>query len=101
MFSKESNNSDLHRGVAGAIKAFERRRLPIAERFGVTVQMAAEFSGISRSRIYELLQSGELEGRIIHGRRIVVVQSLLGMCRGAPRARRAKETARSEQSTSP
>src|SRR6516162_5307952 len=98
--SSEESNSDLHRGVAGAIKAFERRRLPIAERFGVTVQMAAEFSGISRSRVYELLQSGELEGRIIHGRRIVVVQSLLGMCRGAPRARRAKETARSEQSAS-
>ena len=99
--SSDKSDSALHRGVAGAIKAFERRRLPIAERFGVTVQMAAEFSGISRSRVYELLQSGELEGRIIHGRRIVVVQSLLGMCRGAPRARRAKETARSEQSASP
>ena len=86
--SSEESNSALHRGVAGAIKAFERRRLPIAERFGVTVQMAAEFSGISRSRIYELLQSGELEGRVIHGRRVVIVESLLRMCNRAPSTRR-------------
>ena len=85
---KKESNSDLHRGVAGAIKAFERRRLPIAGRFGVTVQMAAEFSGISRSRIYELLADGTLEGKTIHGRRIVVVQSLLRMCSAAPSAKR-------------
>jgi hypothetical protein len=64
------------------------RRLPITDRYGVTVQIAAEFSGISRSRIYELLAAGELEGKIIHGRRIVVVQSLLGMCGAAPSAKR-------------
>jgi hypothetical protein len=62
--------------------------LPIAERYGVTVQIAAQFSGISRSRIYELLAAGELEGKIIHGRRIVVVQSLLRMCGAAPSAKR-------------
>ena len=79
--------SELHRGIEGAIKAFERR-LPIIERYGVTVQLAAEFSGISRSRIYELLAAGELEGKIIHGRRIVVVQSLLRMGGAAPSAKR-------------
>ena len=86
MSSKESN-SDLHRGCAGAVKAFERQ-LPIAERYGVTVQVAAQFSGISKSRIYELLQSGELAGRIIHGRRVVIVESLLRMCNRAPSTRR-------------
>ena len=49
--------------------------------------MAAEFSGISRSRIYELLADGTLEGKTIHGRRIVVVQSLLRMCGAAPSAK--------------
>jgi hypothetical protein len=82
------SSSELHRGVEGAVKGFERR-LPITERYGVTVQMAAEFSGISRSRIYELLVAGELEGKIIHGRRIVVVQSLMRMCGQAPSARRS------------
>jgi hypothetical protein len=92
---KKESNSDLHRGVEGAVKGFERR-LPIAERYGVTVQIAAQFSGISASRIYELLAAGELEGKIIHGRRVVVVRSLLRMCGGAPSTKR--EMARSEES---
>jgi hypothetical protein len=62
--------------------------LPIQERYGVTVGVAAEFVGISRSRIYELLAAGELDGKIIHGRRIVVVKSLLRMLGQAPSARR-------------
>ena len=78
-----------------------KKILPLEERFGVTVAVAAAYVGIGKSRIYELLQSGELEGKIIHGRRIVVVQSLLRMCGGAPSAKREKETARSEESASP
>jgi predicted DNA-binding transcriptional regulator AlpA len=81
------SSSELHQSVEGSVKTLERR-LPITERYGVTVQMAAEYSGISRSRIYELLAAGELEGKIIHGRRIVVVQSLLRMCGAAPSAKR-------------
>ena len=65
-----------------------KKILPLEERFGVTVAIAAEYVGISKSRIYELLQSGDLAGRIIRGRRIVEVQSLLRMCASAPSARR-------------
>ena len=76
-----------------------KKILPLEERFGVTVSVAAEYVGISKSRIYELLQNGELEGKIIRGRRIVVVQGLLRLCHKAPSA---KKTARPEQSaTSP
>jgi excisionase family DNA binding protein len=64
------------------------RALPIPERFGVTVATAAAFVGISRSRIYELLAAGELDGRIIGGRRIVVVDSLMRMIGEAPPAKR-------------
>ena len=64
------------------------KKIPLEERFGVTVNVAAEYVGISKSRIYELLQSGELEGKIIRGRRIVVVQSLLRMCGAAPSAKK-------------
>ena len=77
-----------------------RKILPLEERFGVTVAIAAEYVGISKSRIYELLQSGELEGKVIHGRRIVVVKSLLRMCGGAPSAKRGSITAKSEESAS-
>ena len=93
--SKKERNSDLHRGVEAAVKGFERR-LPLEARFGVTVAIAAEYVGISKSRIYEFLQSGLLEGKIIGGRRIVLVPSLLRMCGEARSAKR--ETARSEAS---
>ena len=78
-----------------------KKILSLKERFGVTVAIAAEYVGISKSRIYELLQSGELDGKVIHGRRIVVVKSLLRMLGQAPSAKREKEMARSEESASP
>jgi hypothetical protein len=81
-----------------------KKILSLKERFGVTVAIMAEFSGISKSSIYELLASGDLAGRIIAGRTIVEVQGprgLLRLCGAAPRAQRAKKTARSEESASP
>ena len=98
--SKKESNSPLRRGDAGAVKAFEGR-LPIARRFGVVVSVAAEYVGISKSSIYELLASGDLAGRIIAGRMIVEVQGpqgLLHLCGQAPSAKREKATARSEES---
>lgn len=58
--------------------------LPIEQRYGVTVQIAADYSGISRSRIYELLADGTIEGKNIRGRRIVLVASLLRFVGQAP-----------------
>jgi excisionase family DNA binding protein len=78
-----------------------KKILPFAERFGVTVATAAEYVGISKSRIYELLQNGELEGKIIRGRRIVVVQSLLRLCGEAPSAKREKKTAQTGEPAEP
>ena len=75
--------------------------IPLDQRFGVTVQFAAQYAGISRSSVYELLAVGDLDGRVIAGRHIVEVQSLLRLCGGAPRAKREKKTARSEESASP
>jgi excisionase family DNA binding protein len=65
-----------------------KKILPLEERFGVTVNVAAEWVGISKSTVYELLQNGELEGKIIGGRRIVLVPSLLRLCGQARSAKR-------------
>ena len=81
-----------------------KKILPLEERFGVTVAIAAEYVGISKSRIYELLADGSLAGRNIRGRRIVEIQGergLLRMCGEAPTAKREKKTARLEESASP
>ena len=53
--------------------------LPIPQRHSVTVPVAAQFIGISRSRIYELLKDGTLQGKKVAGRRVVLVPSLLRM----------------------
>jgi hypothetical protein len=81
-----------------------KKILSLKERFGVTVAIAAEFSGISKSSVYALVASGDLAARIIAGRTIVEVQGprgLLHLCGQAPSAKREKETARSEESASP
>jgi hypothetical protein len=88
----------MHPGITG------KKSLSLKERFGVTVAIAAEFSGISKSSIYELLASGDLAGRIIAGRMIVEVQGprgLLHLCGQAPSAKREKKMAGSEESASP
>jgi excisionase family DNA binding protein len=64
------------------------RSLPIRDRYGVTAATAAAYIGISRSRIYELLRDGTLEGKIVSGRRIVLVESLMKMLGAAPSAKR-------------
>lgn len=65
-----------------------RGDLPISERYAVTAPIAAQFIGISRTRVYELLQDGTLEGRVIRGRRVVLVESLMQMVNGAPSTKR-------------
>lgn len=51
--------------------------LPLRDRVSVTVQQAAGYTGISRSRLYELIADGSLEGVSVRGRRLVKVRSLL------------------------
>jgi hypothetical protein len=58
------------------------RSLPIRERAAISVQLAAEFSGISRTRIYELLNDKTIEGRTVRGRRLVLVRSLVKFVEG-------------------
>ena len=78
--------------------------VPLEQRFGVTVQFAAQYAGISKSSIYELLASGDLAGRIIAGRHIVEVQGprgLLRLCGRAPSTKRKKETAQTGRPAAP
>jgi hypothetical protein len=81
--------SELERGVAGAAKAFEAG-LPIRERVAVTANVAAQFTGISRTRIYELLADGVIEGRIVRGRRLALVESLLRLIGDSPSTTRSR-----------
>ena len=78
--------------------------VPLEQRFGVTVQFAAQYAGISRSSIYEMLADGDLAGRVIAGRHIVEVQGprgLLHLCGQAPSAKREKDTAQTGEPAAP
>lgn len=59
-------------------------RVPIRDRYCVTVPVAMEFVGLSRSTLWELIKAGELESKLLHGRRVILVASLIRMVDGAP-----------------
>ena len=61
-----------------------QKYLPIAQRYAVTAQVAADFSGLSRTRVYEFLADGLLEGKVVKGRRLVIVSSLLKLLGQSP-----------------
>jgi hypothetical protein len=63
--------------------------LPISQRYCVTVPVAQEFVGLSRSKLWELIKAGELESRLLHGRRVIMVASLMKLVGDAPAKRAA------------
>lgn len=54
-----------------------QRFLPVAQRATVSVRTACDYSGLSRSTIYELIASKELDSTLVQGRRLIRVPSLL------------------------
>ena len=62
---------------------------PRLEPIFVTVKEAAEALGMPTYRIYELLNSGEIEGRYDKSKRLVVVRSLREFAEGLPTERAA------------
>jgi hypothetical protein len=54
-----------------------KNTIPVRDRHSVTIAIASEFTGVSKTRIYEFIRDGHIESRKIHGRRLVIVQSLI------------------------
>jgi hypothetical protein len=63
--------------------------LPIRDRYCVTVPVAQQFVGLSRSKLWELIKAGEIESKLLHGRRVILVQGLVRMVDAAPEQRAA------------
>lgn len=62
--------------------------IPIKERISCTVRDATQLCGVSRSRLYELLRDGKLQGKVVAGRRVILVDSLLKFIGDSPSAKR-------------
>jgi hypothetical protein len=65
------------------------RTLPISERYCVTVPTAVQYVGLSRSKLWELIKAGEVESKLLHGRRVILVSSLMKLVGEAPQDARA------------
>ena len=52
------------------------KRLPVEDRLAVSVKEAAQIIGIGRTRLYELLNSGELPSIRIGFRRLIKIEAL-------------------------
>jgi predicted transcriptional regulator of viral defense system len=63
-------------GVAEERRGLRRAQSRRHEPLTVTIHDAADMSGLSQSAIKNLIRRGDLESRLLHGRRLIVVASL-------------------------
>jgi len=55
----------------------KRDRIPFRERITCSINEACYASSFGRTKLYELIGEGQLETRLVAGRRLVLVNSLL------------------------
>jgi excisionase family DNA binding protein len=67
-------------------------REPYMEKFGYTVEEAVEATTIGRSKLYELIASGEIESITIGRRRVIPADALRRFMDGLIEAARAAKT---------
>jgi len=72
----EDNGRERSPGVQSTAEGGEQKRLPFAERISCTIDEACEATGLGRTKLYELIGSGQLITTTIGRRRLVVVRSL-------------------------
>ncbi|WP_410052956.1 excisionase family DNA-binding protein [Bradyrhizobium sp. SZCCHNR1021] len=74
--------NDGPRGLECALSAANGRdakAVPFAERLSCTVDEACEATGLGRTKLYELIGSGQLIATRVGRRRLVMVQSILAL----------------------
>jgi hypothetical protein len=68
-------SADIHLATTTKVRPGAPERIPFGER--LTCSHATEVSGLSRSMIYNMMKSGEIEWTKIGARRLIKVPSLL------------------------
>ncbi len=71
---------DNHPGPVQAALSPPEQRKPMA----MTVEQAARTAGVSRSTIYRLFDSGQLEKRKVRNRTVILTASLEALVMGQP-----------------
>jgi excisionase family DNA binding protein len=57
----------------------EAKTVPFAERLSCTIDEACEATGLGRTKLYELIGTGQLTTTTVGRRRLVMVRSLLAL----------------------
>jgi excisionase family DNA binding protein len=75
-------DNDRLKGQKGAPSSTNGRvakAVPFAERLSCTIGEACEATGLGRTKVYELIGSGQLVTKTIGRRRLVMVRSLIAL----------------------
>jgi excisionase family DNA binding protein len=67
------------RNVAPTANGREAKSIPFAERLSCTIDEAREVTGLGRTKIYELIATGQLIATTVGRRRLVMVRSLFAL----------------------
>ncbi|MDA9393106.1 hypothetical protein WN73_21585 [Bradyrhizobium sp. CCBAU 45394] len=59
-----------------ASKPSDQRKIPFAQRLTCTIDEACQATGLGRTKLYELIGTGQLDTRTVGRRRLVLVRSL-------------------------
>jgi excisionase family DNA binding protein len=75
----ENDRRGQSRSVPATDGSREPKTLPFAERLSCTVDEACEATGLGRTKLYELIGSGQVITTTVGRRRLVMVRSLLAL----------------------
>ena len=67
------------KGMPSSINGRVAESVPFADRLSCTIEEACEATGLGRTKVYELIGSGQLVTTKIGRRRLVMVQSLIAL----------------------
>ena len=67
------------KGAPSSTNARVAKSVPFAERLSCTIEEACEVTGLGRTKVYELIGSGQLVTATIGRRRLVMVRSLVAL----------------------
>lgn len=67
------------KGTPSSAKGRVAKSVPFADRLSCTIEEACEATGLGRTKVYELIGSGQLVTTTIGRRRLVMVRSLIAL----------------------
>jgi len=89
-----TTETDLVRNQPPEFRRTDRSRsmttIPFAERLSCTIEEARQATGLGRTKLYEMMDAGQVETFHVGKRRLILVASLLKLAGVKPRGRKTQ-----------